>query len=637
MHLQLEDAGQAAGLGRAVAVDFAGGVGGEDDLLRGPQVRVDDAEDGRAALVGAGEVLDGGGGGGEDSADGAVFEVQGVGAVVVRRLVEGEPAFGGGVRVDIRVRCPDDGQVPQGSAGLHVLAGHPADQEGAHADPVPGGRGRILAQDVVVLGVVGRQRDQHAVVGAGTGMDVEASGLGGVGGGPGTQLRDPGDLEALQAAVRQQVVLVDPAGDGVAEADLVPGGEVGVLAQQFVADGGAAGNGGDPGMCLSGSEAHLEAVRDAGLEAGPGPRGGDGQVAAVAVQAHAGGGDPAGDGVAEADLVPGSRVGVPLQDRMEVGAAGRDHGHLGGGRGRTQPDDTGLCGVGQTDLGRRGQIEVALGLDRVVRPHPAADGVVVLDVPPAGMGRVPAQQAVPGRAAGRDRGELGLVGRASAIHRHTAGVPGPEMQPGWGGVQAVRVVCRHLVGPHPAPARIRELQLVPGVPVRRRDPLEDPPDPGGAGKDAGGRGPAVREDARPHCLVPPGRGPRRGVRGLRHLGGDVVFGIVGIVGKDLCVLVRQVALDVHHIPAHPTPGRTIRSVVRNPVPEIVPGGGVAGQVHDGHPTIDVEGDKVIVDLIQFAFRIAVVLLRLFPHFDSFGVQESRQVRRRGRRGQRYFP
>ncbi len=374
-----------------------------------------------------------------------------------------------------------------------------------------------------------------------------------------------------------------------------------------------------------------------GLEAGPGPRGNDGQVAAVAVQAHAGGGHPAADGVAEADLVPGGRVGVPLQDRMEVGAAGRNGAQLGAGGCGLRPHRAGLCGVGQTDPGWRGRVEVALGLDRVVRPHPAADGIVVLDLPPAGMGRVPSQQAVPGGAVGRDRCAHGLAGRGPAAHRHRGGVPGPPLQPRWGGVQAVRVVCRHLAGPHPAPARIRELQLVPGELVLRRDPLEDPPDPGGAGKAAGGRGPAVREDARPHCLVRPGRGPRRGVCGLRHLGGDVVFGIVGIVGKDLCVLVQQVVLDVHHIPAHPTPGRTIRSVVRNPVPEIVPGGGVAGQVHDGHPTIDVEGDNVIVDLIQFAFRIAVVLLRLFPHFDSFGVQESRQVRRRGRRGQRYFP
>ena len=354
----------------------------------------------------------------------------------------------------------------QGTAGLHVLPGHPADEEGADADLVPGGRGRVLAQDVVVPGAVARQRDQHAVVGAGTGMDIEAPGLDGVGGGFRTQLRDPGDLQVLQAAVRQQVVLVDPAGAGVAELDLVPGGEVGVLAQQFVADGGAAGDGADPGMFRAGSEAHLEAVRDGGLEAHPGPLGGDGQVAAVAVQAHAGGGHPAGDGVTVADPVPGGRDGIPLQDRMAVGAAGRDHGHLGGGRGRLRPHDTGLCGVGQADLGWRGQVEVAFGLHRLVGPHPAADGIAEADLPPAGISGIPVQQVIPGGAVGRDRGAHGLAVRGPAAHRHRGRVPGPPAQPRWGGVQAVRVVGLHLVGPHPTPARVRELQLVPGVPVQ---------------------------------------------------------------------------------------------------------------------------------------------------------------------------
>ena len=108
--------------------------------------------------------------------------------------------------------------------GLHAVRGHPAGDGGVEADLVPGGRMRILAQDLVPDGGAGRDEADLRVAETGAGVHDQS----GRGGRVQAQLRDPGHPKAVQGAVRPDVAGMHPA-DGVAEADLVPAGRLRVL------------------------------------------------------------------------------------------------------------------------------------------------------------------------------------------------------------------------------------------------------------------------------------------------------------------------------------------------------------------------------------------------------------------------
>ena len=82
-------------------------------------------------------------------------------------------------------RVPGYGQFCEVAICLDVATVHPADERGTETDLVPGGRGRILAQNVVAGCRAAGDRGHDQMASAGPGADVEAI----RGGGPETQLR----------------------------------------------------------------------------------------------------------------------------------------------------------------------------------------------------------------------------------------------------------------------------------------------------------------------------------------------------------------------------------------------------------------------------------------------------------------
>ena len=72
-----------------------------------------------------------------------------------------------------------------------------------------------------------------------------------------------GDTEDIAVDLHESTV--NPAGNGAAQADLVPSGRSGVLAQDVVAGGGAGGNDARPAMVGTRARAYVEAGYDGGL------------------------------------------------------------------------------------------------------------------------------------------------------------------------------------------------------------------------------------------------------------------------------------------------------------------------------------------------------------------------------------
>ena len=585
-----------AGRGRRVPHGAALGGGGQAGLGRRRQVEaavglhgvvlLDPAVDGAvvAHLVPAGrgrilaqDVVAVGGAGGDEAGLG----VGGAGA-----RTDGQAVGGGGLEAQLRhPGHPEAGKV---AVELDVIAVHPAVEAAAEADLVPGRGGRILAQNVVLRGRAARDRGHLAVGRAGTRTHPQAV----RGAGLEAQLRHRGHPEAAEVAVRPDPVLVHPAVDGRAEADLVPGGRGRVPAQDVVAVGGAAGDEADLAVGCAGPRAHREVGGGRGLEAqlrdGRHPQAGEAAVGPHVAPVH-----PAVDGGAEADLVPGRGGRVPAQDVVAVGGAAGDEadpGVAGAGTGAHVEAERGRGPQAQLRGGvpGRGQAgEAAVGLDPVAA-HPAGHGSGVADLPPARIRRVAPPQGVPARVGGPKRGQDGSGGRGGVAHRDGRSAPQPSAQPRPDLPQAARVVGRHLVGQHPAPAPVRELQLVPqgrhlGAPRDGRNTLE------GIDEGIGIPGLLVRVGVRRHHLVGLGLRMRRGVRG------NLRFDRVGIAGKGAVIWLRIASRECcHDIGSHPAcgigfPGFNVlggRVMVPNLVPEVVLRGEVTGQVHNGHPTID---------------------------------------------------
>ena len=106
---------------------------------------------------------------------------------------------GGGQEAQLRCRVPGHGEPREVAAGLDVVAMHPAGNAVAEPDLVPGGRGRVLAQDVVAGGGTAGDGSDDVVGGAGPRAHIEPV----RGGGQETQLRCrvPGHGEPREAAV----------------------------------------------------------------------------------------------------------------------------------------------------------------------------------------------------------------------------------------------------------------------------------------------------------------------------------------------------------------------------------------------------------------------------------------------------
>ena len=557
----------------------------------------------------------------------------------------------GGAGLEAQLRGPDNRQAGEVAVGLDVVPVHPAGDAVAEADPVPDGGSRVLAQDVVAGGGAAGDRGHPGVGGARTQTHVEP----GRGRGQQAQLRGGGHDEAGKVTVGLDEVGGNPAGERVADADLVPGGRGRVLAQDVVAGGGAAGDGVDDGVGSARSGAHVEPGRGRGLQAQL-RDGGDREPGEAAVGLHGILGHPAVERVVDADLVPGGRGRILAQDVVTGGRAAGDGGDpdVGGARSGAHVEVGGHGGLeAQLRAGGSGDRKTgkaAVGLHKVL-VHPAGNGGLVADPVPAWVRGIPAQQAVPGRAVGGNCGGYGLPDRGPGAHRHR-GVSGAA-QPGLDCTQSLHVVRGHLAGPHPAPARIRDLQLVP----ERRKLRDSCPDPT-AHKAVVGWRILVREEVRRHSRPRCGRGPRHGA--IRKL-----LRLQIVVGKRFRVVCRQGVLDFHHIPAHPALGigcsaAKVPVVEGNLVPEVVLRGFVGGQVQNRHPICDVRRNGLLVfqnklpfgapDTVlplengiagirhQFAFCIENVRSRACSHI---GICPLFQVLRRGRRlerrGNRHLP
>ncbi len=557
----------AVGLHGVVRLDPAVDEGAVADLVPGGRVRVL-AQDPVAV-------------GGADG-DEAGLVVGGAGA-----RMYGQAVGGGGL--EAQLRHPGHGQAGQIAVELDVVAVHPAVEAVAEADLVPGGRGRILAQDVVLRRGAARDRGDLAVGRAGTRTHPQAV----RGAGLEAQLRHRRHREAGQVAVRPDLIPVHPAGHAGVEADLVPGGRGRILAQDVVLRRGADGDEPDLAVGRAGPRAHREAVGGGGPEAQL-RDGRHRQAREAAVGPHVAPVHPADDGGAVADLPPGGRGRILAQDVVAVRGAAPDKADLGvagAGTGAHVEAERGRGPQAQLRGGvpGRGQArEAAVGPD-LIAAHPAGHGAVVADPPPARIGRVAPPQRVPGPVGGPDRGQHGPGVDGAVAHRDRRGAPQPPAQPRLDLMQAAGVVGRHLVGQHPAPARVRELQLVPegrilGAPRDERDTLN------GIGEGVGIPGLLVRVGERRHPL------PLCGLHTWYGAGREG-YRYCGITRKGFLVIRQQAGLDFHHIPTHPAFGVGCRGcacgVVRNFVPEVVLCGLVGFQFQYGYPTIDDRRDRIL--------------------------------------------
>ena len=265
-----------------------------------------------------------------------------------------------------------------------------------------------------------------------------------------------------------------PASDAVAKADLVPNGRWCVLAQDVVADGGAAGDAADPGMVTTGTGAHVEVVGGAGLEAQlrtgvPGHR----EAGKVAVRLNPCCGHPALDPGTEADLVPGGRGRVLAQDVVAGGGAHLDLADLGvgvGGSGaHVEVERVGALDA-QLRVGTPGHPqarEVAAGL-HMFPVYPAVHAVAVADPVPDGRGRVLAQDDVLLSGSALDEADLGVGPAGAGAHVEAERGGGLENQPRGGvpghGQAREATVGLDPVRGHPAVDSVAEADFVPARP-----------------------------------------------------------------------------------------------------------------------------------------------------------------------------
>ena len=417
---------------------------------------------------------------------------------------------GGGLEAQLWSWVPGDGEPGEVAVGLDVVAMHPAGNAVTKPDLVPGGRGGILAQNVVAGDRTTGDGSDNVVAGAGSQAHIEPV----RGGGQKTQLRCrvPGHGEPREVAVGLDVGGGNPAGYPVAELDLVPGGRGRVLAQDVVTGGGEGQRDHDAVTC-AGSGTHVEAVggrfpeTELGIAAGwrrcPDHR----EVAELAMQLHMVLVHPAVDCIAEADLVPGGRGRVLAQDHVTV-AAVRDGACPVAGRSRCRPHDTGLYGVGQAGPRRWCLDEIAFDLHVVVGFNPAGHLVTEPDLVPGGRGRVLAQNVVAGGGATGNRGDAVMCSAGSRAHVEAGRGGGQETEPGYGRrpVPGYGQICEVAVGlgvggGNPAGHLVAEPDLVPGG--RGRVLAQNVVAGGGA---TGDRGDAVMCGAGSRAHVEPVRG-----------------------------------------------------------------------------------------------------------------------------------
>ena len=288
---------------------------------------------------------------------------------------------------------------------LHVVLVHPARDAAAVADLVPGDGGRVLAQDSILRGRATGDGGHHAVTGASPGPHVEP----GRGRGLQAQLRRsgrrPGNRHITEITVRLYLILVYPARDRGAVADLPPGSGGGVLAQDIVLGGAARGDERPHPAVPGGLRKNLDFRREGSCPAhlwewGPS----HGQLAQVTFGLHMGGRDPARDAGAVADLPPGSGGGVLAQDIVLRGRtaanSGQDTVRRAGAGAHIEASRSGdpQLGPGPAHRGHRSPRAYLAGL------HPAPQGLIELDLPPSGRLRLLPANAEGSRAVvGNDR------------------------------------------------------------------------------------------------------------------------------------------------------------------------------------------------------------------------------------------